>query len=80
MCPVGGTVLSIRDEMENVFVWEHLQNSEDQSRGAWLGMNFNPKGGYPVWGGGEGKASGYGGDALHQGLVGVRTCGRENGY
>lgn len=38
-------VLSILDEMENVFVWEHLQSSEGQSRGAWLGMNFNPKGG-----------------------------------
>lgn len=42
---MGGTVLSILDEMENVFVWEHLQSSEGQSRGAWLGMNFNPKGG-----------------------------------
>lgn len=48
LCPAGGAVLSILDEMENVFVWEHLQSSEGQSRGAWLGMNFNPKGGYPV--------------------------------
>ncbi|KAF6091969.1 hypothetical protein HJG60_000137 [Phyllostomus discolor] len=46
---VGGTVLSIRDEMENVFVWEHLQSFEGQSWGAWLGMNFNPKGGTLVW-------------------------------
>ncbi|KAM5307383.1 C-type mannose receptor 2 isoform 2-T2 [Glossophaga mutica] len=46
---VGGTVLSIRDEMENVFVWEHLQSFEGQSRGAWLGMNFSPKGGTLVW-------------------------------
>ncbi|XP_057629309.1 C-type mannose receptor 2 isoform X2 [Chionomys nivalis] len=45
----GGTVLSILDEMENVFVWEHLQTFEAQSRGAWLGMNFNPKGGMLVW-------------------------------
>uniref|UniRef100_A0A8C6CBA2 Mannose receptor C-type 2 n=1 Tax=Monodon monoceros TaxID=40151 RepID=A0A8C6CBA2_MONMO len=45
----GGVVLSILDEMENVFVWEHLQSSEGQSRGAWLGMNFNPKGGTLVW-------------------------------
>uniref|UniRef100_A0A667HX91 Mannose receptor C-type 2 n=1 Tax=Lynx canadensis TaxID=61383 RepID=A0A667HX91_LYNCA len=45
----GGAVLSILDEMENVFVWEHLQSSEGQSRGAWLGMNFNPKGGTLVW-------------------------------
>lgn len=44
----GGTVLSILDEMENVFVWEHLQTAEAQSRGAWLGMNFNPKGGCSV--------------------------------
>lgn len=41
---VGGTVLSIQDEMENVFVWEHLQAYEGQSKGAWLGMTFNPKG------------------------------------
>lgn len=46
--PAGGTVLSILDEMENVFVWEHLQTFEGQNRGAWLGMNFNPKGGCPV--------------------------------
>uniref|UniRef100_G1QXE8 C-type mannose receptor 2 n=1 Tax=Nomascus leucogenys TaxID=61853 RepID=G1QXE8_NOMLE len=45
----GGAVLSILDEMENVFVWEHLQSYEGQSRGAWLGMNFNPKGGTLVW-------------------------------
>jgi len=41
---VGGTVLSIQDEMENVFVWEHLQAYEGPSKGAWLGMTFNPKG------------------------------------
>uniref|UniRef100_A0A8D2LRQ8 C-type mannose receptor 2 n=1 Tax=Varanus komodoensis TaxID=61221 RepID=A0A8D2LRQ8_VARKO len=46
---VGGTVLSILDEMENVFVWEHLQTYESQSKGAWLGMAFNPKGGMLVW-------------------------------
>uniref|UniRef100_A0A674J6B8 C-type lectin domain-containing protein n=1 Tax=Terrapene triunguis TaxID=2587831 RepID=A0A674J6B8_9SAUR len=45
----GGTVLSIQDEMENVFVWEHLQAYESQSKGAWLGMTFNPKGGTLVW-------------------------------
>lgn len=39
--------------MENVFVWEHLQTFEAQSQGAWLGMNFNPKGGCPVWGRGR---------------------------
>ncbi|XP_064329672.1 C-type mannose receptor 2 [Phalacrocorax carbo] len=46
---VGGTVLSIQDEMENVFVWEHLQEYEGPSKGAWLGMTFNPKGGTLVW-------------------------------
>ncbi|KAM4756851.1 C-type mannose receptor 2 [Cyanocitta cristata] len=46
---VGGTVLSIQDEMENVFVWEHLQAYEGLSKGAWLGMTFNPKGGTLVW-------------------------------
>ncbi|XP_075440470.1 C-type mannose receptor 2 [Ascaphus truei] len=45
----GGEVLSIMDETENVFVWEHLQTYESQSRGAWLGMSFNPKGGALVW-------------------------------
>ncbi|KAH0627011.1 hypothetical protein JD844_002369 [Phrynosoma platyrhinos] len=40
---VGGSVLSILDEMENVFIWEHLQAYETQSKGAWLGMAFNPK-------------------------------------
>lgn len=36
--------MSIQDEMENVFVWEHLQAYEGLSKGAWLGMTFNPKG------------------------------------
>nr|XP_025041736.1 C-type mannose receptor 2 [Pelodiscus sinensis] len=45
----GGTVLSIQDETENIFVWEHLQAYESQSKGAWLGMAFNPKGGTLVW-------------------------------
>ncbi|NWY06036.1 MRC2 protein, partial [Nothoprocta ornata] len=46
---VGGMVLSIQDETENVFVWEHLQAYEGPSKGAWLGMTFNPKGGTLVW-------------------------------
>ncbi|KAM4622511.1 C-type mannose receptor 2 [Discoglossus pictus] len=46
---VGGEVLSIQDETENVFVWEHLQTYESQSRGAWLGMFFNTKGGALIW-------------------------------
>lgn len=59
-----------------MFVWEHLQSSEGQSRGAWLGMNFNPKGGYPGCGiRREGEALRCGEDAFHQGSVGVRTWG-----
>uniref|UniRef100_A0A8D0H0A0 Mannose receptor C-type 2 n=1 Tax=Sphenodon punctatus TaxID=8508 RepID=A0A8D0H0A0_SPHPU len=45
----GGMVLSIMDETENVFVWEHLQAYESQSKGAWLGITFNPKGGTLIW-------------------------------
>ncbi|XP_069094090.1 C-type mannose receptor 2 isoform X2 [Pleurodeles waltl] len=45
----GASVLSILDETENVFVWEHLQSYESQSKGAWLGMAFNPKGSSLVW-------------------------------
>lgn len=37
-------MLSILDEMENLFVWEHLQAYESQSKGAWLGMAFDPTG------------------------------------
>ncbi|XP_053309219.1 C-type mannose receptor 2 isoform X2 [Spea bombifrons] len=46
---VGGDVLTIEDESENVFVWEHLQTYESQSRGAWLGMSFNAKGASLLW-------------------------------
>ncbi|XP_026573078.1 C-type mannose receptor 2 [Pseudonaja textilis] len=46
---VGGMVLSIEDEMENIFIWQHLQVYESQAKGVWLGMSFNPKGGTLVW-------------------------------
>ncbi|KAM4692595.1 C-type mannose receptor 2 [Rhinophrynus dorsalis] len=46
---VGGEVLSILDDTENVFVWEHLQTYESQIKGAWLGMSFNAKEGGLVW-------------------------------
>lgn len=46
---VGGEVLTIVDETENVFVWEHLQTYETQSKGAWLGMSFSIKEGSLVW-------------------------------
>ncbi|XP_063816089.1 C-type mannose receptor 2 [Pseudophryne corroboree] len=44
---VGGEVLTIVDETENLFVWEHLQTYE--SRGAWLGMSFSIKEGSLLW-------------------------------
>lgn len=37
-------MLSILDEMENIFIWQHLQVYESQAKGVWLGMSFNPKG------------------------------------
>lgn len=46
---VGGEVLTIVDETENLFVWEHLQTYETQSKGAWLGMSFSIKEGSLVW-------------------------------
>ncbi|XP_039204111.1 C-type mannose receptor 2 isoform X1 [Crotalus tigris] len=46
---VGGMMLSILDEMENIFIWQHLQVYESQAKGVWLGMSFNPKGGTLVW-------------------------------
>ncbi|KAM3922534.1 C-type mannose receptor 2 isoform 1-T1 [Leptodactylus fuscus] len=46
---VGGEVLTIVDETENLFVWEHLQTYESQSKGAWLGMSFSIKEASLVW-------------------------------
>ncbi|XP_068118077.1 C-type mannose receptor 2 isoform X2 [Hyperolius riggenbachi] len=46
---VGGDVLSITDETENLFVWEHLQTYESQSKGAWLGMYFSIKESSLLW-------------------------------
>ncbi|KAM5136029.1 C-type mannose receptor 2 [Mantella aurantiaca] len=43
----GGDVLTIVDETENLFVWEHLQAYE--SKGAWLGMSFSIKEGSLLW-------------------------------
>eukprot|EP00062_Callorhinchus_milii_P021283 gi/632977849/ref/XP_007905576.1/ PREDICTED: C-type mannose receptor 2-like [Callorhinchus milii] len=45
----GAEVLSILDETENVFIWEHLQTYEKEARGAWLGLSYNPKGDSLVW-------------------------------
>jgi len=41
---VGAKLLSILDENENGFVWEHMQSFQQQAHGAWLGMVFNSKG------------------------------------
>ncbi|XP_073463770.1 C-type mannose receptor 2 [Aquarana catesbeiana] len=45
----GGDVLTIVDETENLFVWEHLQTYESQTQGAWLGMSFSIKEGSLLW-------------------------------
>ncbi|XP_076853301.1 C-type mannose receptor 2 [Brachyhypopomus gauderio] len=46
---VGAELLSIQDESENGFVWEHIQGYDEQAHGAWLGMTFNLKGGSLQW-------------------------------
>ncbi|KAJ8253702.1 hypothetical protein COCON_G00203140 [Conger conger] len=46
---VGAELLSIMDETENTFVWEHLQGYEDQAQGVWLGLTVNSRGGGLAW-------------------------------
>ncbi|TSK77078.1 C-type mannose receptor 2 [Bagarius yarrelli] len=47
---VAAELLSVLDENENGFVWEHIQSYQEQAHGAWLGMTFNPKvGGSLQW-------------------------------
>ncbi|XP_030649161.1 C-type mannose receptor 2 [Chanos chanos] len=46
---VGAELLSVLDESENGFVWEHIQGYQEQAVGAWLGLTFNPKGGILQW-------------------------------
>ncbi|XP_039595978.1 C-type mannose receptor 2 isoform X1 [Polypterus senegalus] len=46
---VGADLLSIKDETENLFVWEHIQSVPSQSQGAWLGLVYSPKEGNLVW-------------------------------
>nr|XP_055050355.1 C-type mannose receptor 2 isoform X2 [Misgurnus anguillicaudatus] len=41
---VGAKMLSILDEKENSFVWEHMQSFQEHAQSAWLGMIFNSKG------------------------------------
>lgn len=38
---VGAQLLSVLDETENGFVWEHIQSYQEQAHGAWLGLTFN---------------------------------------
>ncbi|KAJ8414330.1 hypothetical protein AAFF_G00052000 [Aldrovandia affinis] len=48
MCrKVGAQLLSIDDEAENGFVWEHIGGYQEQAHGAWLGLDF--KGDSPKW-------------------------------
>ncbi|KAK2893561.1 C-type mannose receptor 2 [Channa argus] len=44
---VGAELLSILDETENGFVWEHIQSYVEQAHGAWLGISV--KGTRLVW-------------------------------
>ncbi|KAA8585380.1 hypothetical protein FQN60_004074, partial [Etheostoma spectabile] len=44
---VGAELLSILDETENGFVWEHIQSYAAQAHGAWLGISV--KGRSLVW-------------------------------
>uniref|UniRef100_A0A3B3ZEQ7 Mannose receptor, C type 2 n=1 Tax=Periophthalmus magnuspinnatus TaxID=409849 RepID=A0A3B3ZEQ7_9GOBI len=37
-CSDGAELLSILDETENEFVWEHIQSYSEQAHGAWLGI------------------------------------------
>lgn len=37
--PVGAELLSILDETENGFIWEHIQSYAEQAYGAWLGIS-----------------------------------------
>ncbi|XP_072560794.1 C-type mannose receptor 2 [Paramormyrops kingsleyae] len=46
---VGAQMLSILDETENSFVWEHIQAYQEQASGAWLGISVNTKGGGLLW-------------------------------
>lgn len=41
---VGAELLSILDETENGFVWEHIQSYAEQAHGAWLGISVRGRG------------------------------------
>uniref|UniRef100_A0A3Q3JCG4 Mannose receptor, C type 2 n=1 Tax=Monopterus albus TaxID=43700 RepID=A0A3Q3JCG4_MONAL len=47
---VGAELLSILDETENGFIWEHIQSYAEQAHGAWLGIRrSNSSRGSLVW-------------------------------
>uniref|UniRef100_A0A087XUB2 Mannose receptor C-type 2 n=1 Tax=Poecilia formosa TaxID=48698 RepID=A0A087XUB2_POEFO len=37
---MGAELLSILDEAENSFIWEHIQSYAEQAKGAWLGISM----------------------------------------
>ncbi|XP_037544541.1 C-type mannose receptor 2 [Nematolebias whitei] len=41
---MGAELLSILDEAENGFIWEHIQSYSEQARGAWLGISVKGRG------------------------------------
>ncbi|XP_041812441.1 C-type mannose receptor 2 [Chelmon rostratus] len=41
---MGAELLSILDETENGFVWEHIQSYAEQAHGAWLGISVRGRG------------------------------------
>ncbi|XP_036003691.1 C-type mannose receptor 2 isoform X1 [Fundulus heteroclitus] len=40
---MGAELLSILDEAENNFVWEHIQSYAEQAHGAWLGISMKER-------------------------------------
>lgn len=44
---VGAELLSILDETENGFIWEHIQSYAEQAHGAWLGISVKGRASLP---------------------------------
>ncbi|XP_054907907.1 C-type mannose receptor 2 [Poeciliopsis prolifica] len=40
---MGAELLSILDEAENSFIWEHIQSYAEQAKGAWLGISMRER-------------------------------------
>ncbi|XP_015230321.1 PREDICTED: C-type mannose receptor 2 [Cyprinodon variegatus] len=40
---MGAELLSVLDEVENNFIWEHIQSYAEQARGAWLGISIKER-------------------------------------